>query len=150
MNHYNGCVYHATGAMSCGNGRSMAFEPFENAPTKTNATDWSKIASTGRDMSTDANCATYGCPAGRTCTSPSDCANGLNCVSNKCAKSNPFSKENAKAIKASAKVDDYESTRRRELADARRNIKNPSNGSSDSATVAATNTNSGFWGWWKK
>jgi hypothetical protein len=150
MNHYNGCMYHAAGGMSCGkrDGR-MTFEPFENAPTKANATDWSKIASTGRDPSTDANCAKYGCPVGRTCAASSDCANGLSCVSNKCAKSNPFDKENAKAAKAAAQTNgnDDERTRRKELADARRNIKTQP---VESTTATSGGSSNGFWSWFKK
>jgi hypothetical protein len=125
MNRYDGCMYHAGGGMTCDRQATAdprvptAWEAFENAPKKTNETDWSKVKTTGRDPSTDADCSAYGCPLGRGCASSGDCASGLSCISSKCAKFNPFNADNSKSIKASAKPDDYERTREAEVAKAK-------------------------------
>jgi len=46
------------------------------------------------DPATDANCAAYGCAAGRSCASTSDCANGLSCRNSVSTKFNPFTTTN--------------------------------------------------------
>ena len=72
------CIWHADGTLECpGGGPSMSVRVREGFL---------------RDPKTDPNCKEYGCAAGRSCTSVSDCANGLSCKDGVCTRVNPFEK----------------------------------------------------------